>query len=772
MTDNYNRDIIDYINARPEGFFKPAKKRGVICPLCHNGSGKDGTGIERIPNSNTYKCFKCGAAGDVLWFIASVNNLDCTNDFKEVLERAAVLYGISLPSPLPYSSAKHNSGAQNIRTNNTDNNHTQNIHSKDTYNHGTKTGAVSTDSLGADNIQIDYTHKTDTANGQTKSVQHNDNHNTHNIEGVNMSIKDTDKIDGENIHIDSVYNSNTEKERIDYTDYFAVCNSRAKDTDYFFSRGISEETVNKFNLGFDPNFTVGKLKMAAVILPTSKNSFTARSIARKQFIKQGRGDVFNISGGVGSNSPIFVVEGIFDALSIIEAGHNAIALGTISNNIFIDYLKENKPTQPLLLALDNDKPGKTAQEELKRKLDELKIEYFIADIFGENAADIFESGVGESIKNTDENAAENTSIDNTDNIYAQDIHINDTPIKDANEALLKYGQEEFSTLLSLAEMEIFRKKAEEKEDYLAQSRVYAYLPDFLNGIHSGAHIPTINTGFKKIDKVLGGGLYAGLYILGAISSLGKTTYIMQLADQLAQNGEDVLIFSLEMGLHELMAKSISRLSATIDLAENNSTDNAKTVREIMDGKKYADYKESEHKLIDNAIKKYSAYAKNIFIIEGVGEVTAFAVRETVKKHIEMTGKTPIVFVDYLQLLAPCNERYTDKQNTDKAVLELKRISRDFRLPVIAVSSFNRENYTAAVNMSAFKESGAIEYSSDVLIGLQLKGAGNKDFNADDAKNTYPAPRAVELKILKQRNGITGTTIEYKYYPQFNYFEEV
>ena len=64
---------------------------------------------------------------------------------------------------------------------------------------------------------------------------------------------------------------------------------------------------------------------------------------------------------------------------------------------------------------------------------------------------------------------------------------------------------------------------------------------------------------------------------------------------------------------------------------------------------------------------------------------------------------------------------------------------------------------------------AIEYSSDVLIGLQLHGAGTKDFDAtkEKAKN----PRKIELVILKNRNGATGKKIGYKYFPMFNYFEE-
>ena len=102
-------------------------------------------------------------------------------------------------------------------------------------------------------------------------------------------------------------------------------------------------------------------------------------------------------------------------------------------------------------------------------------------------------------------------------------------------------------------------------------------------------------------------------------------------------------------------------------------------------------------------------------------------------------------------------------------MELKRISRDFKTPVIGISSFNRDNYNNAVSMQAFKESGAIEYSSDVLIGLQLKGAGDKDFDPTEAKKKNP--REVELVILKNRNGQTGAKVPFEFYPMFNYFVE-
>ena len=119
-------------------------------------------------------------------------------------------------------------------------------------------------------------------------------------------------------------------------------------------------------------------------------------------------------------------------------------------------------------------------------------------------------------------------------------------------------------------------------------------------------------------------------------------------------------------------------------------------------------------------------------------------------------------------------RASDKQNTDKAVLELKKMSRDNGIAVVGISSFNRDNYTEPVNNASFKESGAIEYSSDVLLGLQFKNLQNsdssinKDFDVNEERQRQP--RQIQLKVLKNRSGANGTSTFFRYYPMFNYFE--
>jgi len=311
---------------------------------------------------------------------------------------------------------------------------------------------------------------------------------------------------------------------------------------------------------------------------------------------------------------------------------------------------------------------------------------------------------------------------------------------------------------------------EARETY-QQNSAAAHIGEFRNVVVNSINTPAISTGFVELDRILDGGLYEGLYVLGAISSLGKTTLVLQIADNMAQQGRDVLIFSLEMARYELMAKSISRI--TYQDASNKA--DAKTTRGILAGGRYKEYNATEKELIRNAVEQYREYAQHIYIHEGIGDIGIEQLKEAVNRHIEMTGNRPIVIIDYLQILAPYDMRASDKQNTDKAVLELKRLSRDKKIPVIGISSFNRESYKDSsgnkgrVTQADFKESGAIEYSADVLIGLEFIGAGNKDYSEKEEKKKDP--REIRLVILKNRNGRAWETDTFRYYPLFNYFEE-
>ena len=302
--------------------------------------------------------------------------------------------------------------------------------------------------------------------------------------------------------------------------------------------------------------------------------------------------------------------------------------------------------------------------------------------------------------------------------------------------------------------------------------------DYFRTIEQQPLAKMVSTGFKELDNNFKGGLRTGFYVLGAVSNLGKTAYFIQLADQIARQNIPVLYFSLEMDKKELMARSIAR---TTYMQVGDKTDKkgypiASDTFDILDNSRYEQYDKDKKDTINVSINIYENTAKNLYIISGryktkdtSRRMTIDDIEKIIKDFIQYKGITPIIFIDYMQIIAPVDPHFTDKQNMDEVVDRLKQISIDVDTPVLAISSYNRDNYYEPANVSAFKESGAIEYSTDVLIGLQLKGTGEKDFDVDDAKAKNP--RQIEAVILKNRNGVTGKKIAYNYYTMFNYFSE-
>lgn len=504
-------------------------------------------------------------------------------------------------------------------------------------------------------------------------------------------------------------------------------------------RGITLETLDRFKVGFIANWThpnsSGTYSSPRVIVPTSETSYLARdtrphsdATAKWEKQKVGASVPFNVERLRDARTPIFIVEGEFDALSVIDVNGVAIALGSTSNeNLFLKQVAKYPPEQPIVLALDHDPSGKQASQKLKVALE------------------------------------------------AQGVAVMEYPqlagVKDPNEGLQK-DRDAFSLWVRegerLAQEQQAAAKADARSEYDKLSAGYS-LPSFLGDLDA-IDTEYIPSGFLALDSVLEGGLYAGLYVIGAISSLGKTTYVTQIADQVARNGNSVLFFSIEMDRSEIIAKSLCRESALYLRDIGGEPSEGLTIRQITSRQYRNFYTETQRQLLGNAVERYGKYAGNIYIKEGLRGIGVEQIREGVKQHIAVTGARPLVIVDYLQILTPNEEgRYTDKQIIDKAVLELKCISRDFKVPVIAVSSFNRTAYSNSVTMEAFKESGAIEYSSDVLLGLQLEGVGDKDFNVDKAKGQ--STRKIELVILKNRNGRTGGKIKYQYLPAHHVLEE-
>lgn len=274
------------------------------------------------------------------------------------------------------------------------------------------------------------------------------------------------------------------------------------------------------------------------------------------------------------------------------------------------------------------------------------------------------------------------------------------------------------------------------------------------------------SGFQNLDAVTS--IYPGLYVLGAISSLGKTTFMHQMADQMAAAGHPVIFFSLEQSLLDLVTKSLSRT-----MAEINALD-AMTSLQIK--------KNGTEQRVQAAVDVYDRYDENFIVVECTFRVTIETIEEIVNKYIRQQKKQPVVIVDYLQAIAlPEGNRMNDKERVDMHVRRLKQLQSDNKIVLFVISSLNRQNYLTQIDFESYKESGGIEYTADVVWGLQLEVLHDPLFDKTARINEKrqkvkeakaAVPRRVELVCLKNRFGISSYSCLFDYYPQFDLFRPV
>ncbi len=520
----------------------------------------------------------------------------------------------------------------------------------------------------------------------------------------------------------------------DYTDYIKEAHARVGETDYFQKRGLSQATIERFSLGYEPAFTTrdntGLRTWRAGIIPTGKFTYTVRNMdphaLKTERIRKrgGSSPIFNPQA-LQSGKPVFIVEGEMDALSLIEVGAEAAALASPANTeAFIEHIKKYPPNGGLILSLDNDPTGQDTTIKLAQELKALDIPF-------------------------------------------SQVNISE-PYNDPNEALTE-DREAFAGMVQEALNALGSQEEEQQEmgwEEYQRTSAACYLQDFMGRAAGGVNTGFVPTGFERLDMVLDGGLYEGLYLLEATSSSGKTALALQIADQAAKSGSDVLVFSLAASRAELIARCLSRLTFMGSQAQPGR---ALTARD-MTTRSFAGYKPDEQELAAASIEAYGQYAHRIYFNEGREDWGVEQIKATVARHKRLTGNSPLVVVDCLQLLAPYDPRASHQSNLDKAVLELKRMSRDYQMPVMVISSLERQNPGPSV-MAGLQGSGAIAIVPDVIVALQTRETPDQDGLDGNATSMPGVGRSVELWILKNRWGAAGQSIEYDYYPSFNCFME-
>lgn len=296
----------------------------------------------------------------------------------------------------------------------------------------------------------------------------------------------------------------------------------------------------------------------------------------------------------------------------------------------------------------------------------------------------------------------------------------------------------------------------------------AYAERLWLDLQNGNMTAPISTGFPSLDQALGGGLIPGLYVIGGHSSLGKTTFIGQMSDSLAYAGYDIIYVSLEMVKKQLTLKSISRLTYT--LSENFVL--SKSYNDLTNCNIISKLSAAEKDMIKKAFKAYAEYSDRVYFMADTFATSVDHIKAAVVTHKKCTGRTPIVIIDYIQILKGANESFSEKQALDYVVTTLKRMANEEDVIILAISSLNRSSYNSPISMEAYKESGGIEYTADVLIGLQPLGIEQDPKHFDMRTFKRQDIREMELVILKNRFGPVEQRVEFSYCPRYNYFEEL
>ena len=508
--------------------------------------------------------------------------------------------------------------------------------------------------------------------------------------------------------------------------------------DYLRSRGISLKTATKFHCGFMSDWYHPKVLekfqgkppfegSPRLIIPTSAESYLARDIRPLQEIPQeeraytkqkaGNAKILNLESIATAENPIFIVEGEFDLMSVEEFDFTAIALGSTS---MIEHLVP----------------------ELKERYIKINQPFVIAldnDNAGQTAAEKLLAILQES------------------NYEAYIVNISGE-YKDANEALTNdkaFFEKKLSEVAADPKAAALTRERNEESN---MGKVETML------LMMRASRKPVSTGFEKLDASLDGGLYApGLYIIAGGTSVGKTAIMQQIAYNLAKSQQDIIYFSLEMSIQDLFYRDLSRLSSQFGKGQS--------VHEIIqNGGRY---------ITEEIISEYKKAASHIFTHAALSEITVEYIEKTAINHVKRLEEKPVLFVDYLQILEPSNPRGTDKQIVDHSIKSLNILSRSLEIPIVVAASLNRSGYSEEVTFQALKESGALEYTGDIVIGLQFQAMAKiseKSKNLAERTKKLTAERnkpvrKMEAVILKHRNGKIGGKTYFDYVPKYNLYKE-
>ena len=255
----------------------------------------------------------------------------------------------------------------------------------------------------------------------------------------------------------------------------------------------------------------------------------------------------------------------------------------------------------------------------------------------------------------------------------------------------------------------------------------------------------ISSGFRDIDEMTSGLQPADLIIVAGRPSMGKTSFMMNIAESAAISGESpVLVFSMEMPSDSLVLRMLSSLGR-IDQTK------------IRTGQLGDD----DWPRLTSAVTLLND--KPLFI-DDTPALSPNEIRSRARRVAREHGKLGVILLDYIQLMQVSGTSENRAGEISEISRSLKSIAKEFDCPVIAGSQLNRsleQRPDKRPIMSDLRESGAIEQDADVIMAIY-----RDEVYHDDAEKGI-----AEIIILKQRNGPIGRK-KLAFVGQYTKFEDL
>lgn len=257
-------------------------------------------------------------------------------------------------------------------------------------------------------------------------------------------------------------------------------------------------------------------------------------------------------------------------------------------------------------------------------------------------------------------------------------------------------------------------------------------------------ITGLATGFIDFDRMTSGLQPSDLIIIAARPSVGKTSFVLSVAQNAALAGHVIGISSLEMSKEQLVMRLLCS-EARINMHRFRS----------------GFLNRDEWKRLAEGLRRLAEC--RIFIDDTPG-ITSLELRAKARRLQHERG-LDLLIVDYLQLMSARGRAESRQQEVSQISRDLKTLAKDLRVPLIAVSQLSRAPEARTDHrpqLSDLRESGSLEQDADVVAFL---------FREDIYNKTPETEGKAELILAKQRNGPTGT-IELAFLREFTRFENL